>query len=156
LSSLTLVRRIAARPQIVFEALIEAQAIARWWGPDSGPVLLAETDARVGGQFRVRFRTVNGNEHEASGHYLEILRPTRLVMSWRWIAGGELDEAGEESRIEIDLRPIDGGTELIFTHARLKTEASRSSHERGWNGSLDKLEQYILEAPGPTAAVELA
>jgi hypothetical protein len=31
-----------------------------------------------------------------------------------------------------------------FTHAPLQTEASRASHEQGWNGALDKLERYFL------------
>ena len=104
MTSLTLVRRIAARPSIVFDALTTPDGIACWWGPDDGPVLLAETDVRVGGRFRVRFRMLDGTEHESSGQYIEVVKPTRLVMSWRWTHGGEPEEAGEESRVEIDLR----------------------------------------------------
>ena len=44
MTSLTIVRRIAARPSIVFDALTTPEGIACWWGPDAGPVLLAETD----------------------------------------------------------------------------------------------------------------
>lgn len=137
--SLTLVRRIAARPSIVFDALTQPDGIACWWGPDDGPVLIAETDPRVGGRFRVRFQTRDGSEHESTGTYLEVAKPTRLVMSWQWTHGGDRDEHGKESRIEIDLRPIDTGTELTFTHADLGTEASRAGHESGWSGALDKL-----------------
>jgi uncharacterized protein YndB with AHSA1/START domain len=143
MTSLTLVRRIAARPSIVFDALTTPDGIACWWGPDDGPVLLAETDVRVGGEFRVRFRMLDGTEHESSGEYIEVDRPVRLVMTWRWTHGGEAVEAGEESRVEIDLRPIDTGTELTFTHARLQTEASRDSHAWGWGGALDKLERHF-------------
>ncbi len=120
--------------------------IASWWGPDDGPVLLAETDLRVGGRFRVRFRMLDGSEHESSGEYLEIVRPTRLVMTWRWTHGGEPVEAGEESRVEIDLRPTDTGTEITFMHSLLQTEASRASHEQGWNGALDKLGRSLASA----------
>src|SRR3954451_19827261 len=111
-TTLTLVRRMAASPDTVFDALTRPEQIALWWGPDDGPVLLAETDVRVGGQFRVRFRMLDGSEHESSGEYIEVVRPTRLVMSWRWTDGGEPVEAGEESRVEIDLQPIDIGCEL--------------------------------------------
>jgi len=141
MTSLTLVRRIAARPSIVFDALTTPEGIAHWWGPDAGPVLLAETDVRVGGRFKVRFRMLDGTEHESSGEYLEVNPPVRLVMTWRWL--GNEDEDGE-SRIEIDLRPVDGGTELVFTHALLGSEESRKGHEEGWNGALDKLEKYFL------------
>ena len=67
MTSLTLVRRIKARPSIVFDALTTAEGIASWWGPDGGPVLVAESDPQVGGRFRVRFRTLDGSEHESSG-----------------------------------------------------------------------------------------
>jgi uncharacterized protein YndB with AHSA1/START domain len=143
MNSLTLVRRIAARPSIVFDALITPEGIASWWGPDDGPVLLAETDIRVGGSFKVRFRMLDGTEHESTGQYLELDRPTHLVMTWRWTDGGEPEEDGEESRVEIDLRPIDNGTELTFTHSRLQTEGSRDSHAWGWNGALDKLVRHF-------------
>jgi uncharacterized protein YndB with AHSA1/START domain len=144
MTSLTIVRRIAARPSIVFDALTTPEGIACWWGPDDGPVLLAETDVRVGGRFRVRFRMLDGSEHESSGEYLEVVRPQRLAMTWRW-AGGE--DPGE-SLVEIDLRAIAEGTELTFTHSRLRDEETRRSHEHGWNGALDKLERHFLASPG--------
>jgi uncharacterized protein YndB with AHSA1/START domain len=141
MTRLTIVRRIAARPSIVFDALTMPAGIACWWGPDAGPVLLAETDVRVGGRFRVRFRMLNGSEHESSGEYREVAPPTRLAMTWRWLGG---DEDPEESLIEVDLRPIADGTELTFTHSRLHDEASARSHEAGWTGALDKLERHFI------------
>ena len=143
MTSLTLVRRIRARPSIVFDALTTPDGIAQWWGPDAGPVLLAETDLRIGGRFRVRFRMLDGTEHESAGEYLEVVESRRLVMSWQWTSGGEPEEGGEESRIEIDLKGTDTGTEITFTHARLRTEASRVSHERGWARALDKLGRHF-------------
>jgi uncharacterized protein YndB with AHSA1/START domain len=141
--SLTLVRRICARPSIVFEALTTPDGIAAWWGPDAGPVLLAETDVRIGGRFRVRFRKLDGTEHESTGEYLEVVESKRLVMSWQWTSGGEPEEDGGVSLIEIDLNHIDVGTEITFTHARLRTQASRASHEWGWAGALDKLVRHF-------------
>ncbi|HEX3404951.1 MAG TPA: SRPBCC domain-containing protein [Acetobacteraceae bacterium] len=143
MTSLTLVRRIAARPSIVFEALTTPDGIACWWGPDAGPVLFAEADVRVGGPFRVRFRMLDGSEHESSGEYTEVVKPTRLAMTWRWTHGGDPAESGGESLVEIDLRPIGTGTELTFTHSRLQTETARDSHKKGWSGALDKLERHL-------------
>ena len=141
MTSLTLVRRIRARPSIVFDALTTPEGIASWWGPDGGPVLAAETEPRVGGRFRVRFRMLDGSEHESSGEYLEVVKPERLSMSWRWTGG--VEDPGE-SLVEIRLRAVAEGTELTFTHSRLRDEATRRSHERGWSGALDKLERHCL------------
>lgn len=145
MTSLTLVRRIHARPAIVFDAVTTAEGIAHWWGPDEGPVLLSEADPRVGGRYRLRFRMRDGTEHESSGEFLEIVRPERVVMSWRWTGG--VEDPGE-SRVEIRLRAISEGTELTFTHAQLHDEATRRTHEGGWIGSLDKLEAHIARQTG--------
>jgi len=140
MTSLTIVRRIAARPSIVFDALTTPEGIAHWWGPDAGPVLAAETDVRVGGRFRVRFRKLDNSEHESSGEYLEVVKPQRLAMSWRWT--GRQEDPGE-SRVEIVLRAIAEGTELTLTHSRLHDEEITRGHEGGWNGALDKLAYYL-------------
>lgn len=145
MTSLTLVRQISARPSIVFDALTTPEGIKCWWGPDGGPVLVAESDARVGGRFRVRFRMLDDSEHESSGEYLEVDPPRRLAMTWRWL--GDEDNGGE-SLIEIDLRPAGEATELTFTHSRLHDEASRQSHGEGWSGALDKLERHFEAVKG--------
>jgi uncharacterized protein YndB with AHSA1/START domain len=144
LTSLTLVRRIKARPQTVFEAITSPEGIAHWWGPDTGPVLAAETDLRVGGRYRVRFRLLDGTEHESTGTYLELVRPEKIVMSWRWTGGAE--DPGE-SRVEFELRAIPEGTELTFSHSKLHDEDSRRSHEDGWTGALNKLEARYTGQP---------
>ncbi|XHS76545.1 SRPBCC domain-containing protein [Burkholderiaceae bacterium UC74_6] len=139
MSSMTLVRRIAASPDTVFDLLSTAEGIAQWWGPDDGPVLLSEFDARVGGRFRLRFRMRNGSEHEVHGEVLELARPSRLVTSWNWLE----NEGEPASRLEMTLRAIDDGCELVFTHALLPDEATARGHEKGWSGSLDKLQSAV-------------
>jgi uncharacterized protein YndB with AHSA1/START domain len=137
MNSLTIVRRLKARPALVFEAVTTAEGISQWWGPDAGPVTFAESDPRVGGRYRVSFTMLDGSVHESSGEFLEVTKPKRVVMSWRWTGGVE---DPNESRIEIVLRPVPEGTEMTFTHSLLSGEETRRSHEAGWTGSLDKLE----------------
>ncbi len=143
----TLVRRIAARPDIVFEALVTADGICAWWGCGDAPAVSAVSDPRVGGRFEVRFAT-DGWEHVCTGEFLEIARPEYLVMSWRWIVGGEPDERDRVSRVEFRLRPIDIGTELTLVHSELCNDVSARSHESGWAGSLAKLTHRFASAAG--------
>lgn len=143
MTSLTLVRQIAARPSIVFEALTTAEGIRAWFGPDALPVVHAEIDARVGGAYRVCFQTLDGQQHEAFGEVLDVDPPRRLVMTWRYAHGGEPEEQGHTSRIEIEVTPFEGGSELTFTHTELQNAVSQASHERGWTGALAKLVRVL-------------
>ena len=60
--SLTLKRRLKAQPEKVFRAWTEPENMMAWWGPDRAETLSAEADARVGGRFRVVFRTSDGEQ----------------------------------------------------------------------------------------------
>lgn len=139
MTAVTLVRRIRAAPEIVFEAFSTPEGLTAWWGPEDFPVIDAEVDLRLGGDFRVQFPTSDGRVHECAGQFLEIRKPELIVMSWRWTRGGDPDEVGRTSRLELRLRPIAEGTELTLRHAELRTDAAAQSHEWGWNGALDKL-----------------
>ena len=141
--SATLVRQIAARRSIVFDAFVTPEGLTSWWGPDEYPVISASADVRVGGLFCVRFKTEDGRVHECQGEFLEVVVPERIVMSWRWTMNGVsselIEEEGNVSRVEIHLRAIDTGTELTLIHGALKSETSVASHSHGWAGALRKL-----------------
>ncbi len=139
--AVTLVRRIRARPEIVFDAFATVEGLTSWWGPEDCPVLSAEADVRIGGDFRVRFPTADGRIHECAGQFLEVRKPELIAMSWRWTEGGAPEEHGRTSRLELRLRPIDDGAELTLVHADLRGDASAGSHAWGWEGALEKLER---------------
>ena len=137
--SLTLKRRLNAAPETVYAAWTDPQRLTRWFGPDSGAVTRAETDVRVGGRFRVVFHTEDGEEHDVSGLYREVVPNEKLVFTWAWRSTPE-----RESLVTIDLRKDGGDTLLTLTHEQFFDEAARDSHERGWSGALDKLERYMV------------
>jgi uncharacterized protein YndB with AHSA1/START domain len=136
--SLTLVRRIKAPPAKVFAAFVEPEKILRWWGPDAGPTLSAETDVRPGGRFRVVFRTLDGEEHENRGAYLEVVPDEKLVFTWEWAS---MDEP--ESRVTVLIEARNGGSELTVIHEHFFDEAMRDSHRWGWSDTLEKLETLL-------------
>jgi uncharacterized protein YndB with AHSA1/START domain len=140
-TSLTIVRRIAARPETVFDLVTTPEGMRGWWGPDDGPVLAAESDRRIGGSYRVRFRMLDGTEHEGTGEYLAFDPPREVAMTWRWAVGGVAEEG--ESQVAFVLRPIAEGTELTLTHSMLVSDQSAEEHGWGWNGALDKLEALV-------------
>ena len=140
LPSVTLVRRIKAPPAKIWAAITEPELMLRWWGPDAGPTLGVEADVRPGGRFSIKFRLLNGDEHNPTGVYREVVPDRKLVFTWEW---PEMPE--RESLVTFLLEPFDGGTELTLIHEQLPDEAARESHEQGWNGLLDKLLVFLGE-----------
>ena len=138
LPSVTIVRRIKAPPAKVYAALTEPKLMVRWWGPDAGPTLSAEADVRPGGRFSIVFRLLNGEEHNPTGIYQEVVPGKKLVFTWEWAGTQE-----RESLVTIALRRDGEGTLLTLMHEQFADEAARDRHARGWNGTLDKLENYV-------------
>jgi uncharacterized protein YndB with AHSA1/START domain len=138
LPSMTMVRRIKASPAKVYAALTNPQLMVQWWGPDAGPTLRAEADVRPGGRFSVVFRLLNGDEHNPTGVYKEVVPEKKLVFTWEW---PEMPE--RESLVTFLLAPFDGGTELTLTHAQLPDEAAIKSHAQGWGGWFNKLQIFL-------------
>ncbi|MCJ8156480.1 SRPBCC domain-containing protein [Sphingomonas sp. LaA6.9] len=136
--SLTITRFMKAPPAKVFAAWTDPEKLLRWFGPDSSPVLSAETDPRPGGKYGIRFCTADGEEHFAHGEYVDVVENVQLVFTWKWITFPE-----RESLVTVQLRPVDGGTELTLIHEKLFDEEVRDSHHQGWSGCLDKLEAFV-------------
>jgi uncharacterized protein YndB with AHSA1/START domain len=137
--SLTIKRRIDAPPDKIFRAWTEPEKITRWFGPEQVEVLHAETDARVGGLYRIVARSPDG-EHEVSGTYREVVPNEKLVFTWAWRATPE-----RESLVTVLLGADGGGTLLTLVHEQFFDEAERARHEHGWYGSMDKLERAVLD-----------
>ena len=76
--SLTIKRRLNAPPEAVYAAWTDPKKLVHWFGPDQGPVTKAETDVRVGGRFHVVFHSEDGEEHDVSGIYREVVANEKL------------------------------------------------------------------------------
>jgi uncharacterized protein YndB with AHSA1/START domain len=137
--SLTLKKRIKAPPARVYQAWTDPAQIVRWWGPGNCDYLATEIDLRVGGRFRIAFRTdIDGRSeetHEVGGLYRDIVPGQRLVFSWNWVSTPE-----RVSQVTVTLKPDGDGTLLTLFHEQLFDELSKTRHTRGWTASLDKLE----------------
>ena len=81
LPSVTIVRHIKASPAKVWAAITQPELMMQWWGPDAGPTLRAEADVRPGGRFSVVFRLMNGDEHNPTGIYQEVIPEKKLVFT---------------------------------------------------------------------------
>jgi len=136
--SLTLKRHFNAAPEAVYAAWTDPEKILRWFGPDAGPVTLAETDVRTGGRYTVIFHTEDGEEHHVSGVYREVVPNEKLVFTWAWRTMPE-----RESLVTVLVKPDGDGTAMTLIHEQFFDEPARDRHREGWTGCLDKLERYL-------------
>ncbi|OAI22645.1 ATPase [Methylosinus sp. R-45379] len=141
---LTITRRFAAPPAVLFDAWLDPKAVESWlFRTPSGQSAHVEIDARIGGGFAIHEQR---GESLAThfGEYIEIERPSRLVFTLG------LQREGPSTRIEIDIRPDGAGSLLTLTH-HMTTEALAKSFaiRAGWAGILEGLARQTGEADAP-------
>ncbi len=137
--SLTLVRKFKAAPEKVWRALTQPEALKQWMAPsDEFSILLAEADVRVGARYHLIIKSPDGEEHDVSGVYREVVTHRRLVYTWAWKSTPE-----RESLVTVELRAAGGGTELMLKHEQFVDEQARDRHQQGWTGCIARLERFL-------------
>jgi uncharacterized protein YndB with AHSA1/START domain len=132
-------RTFDAPVEDVFDAWTSADVIRRWWRVEEHwETREAIVDLRIGGQVRVAMHDpTDGADYGGGGLYTEIDRPNRLAFTWIW------DRDPRGTLIEIDFAETDGVTTVNFKHSGLWDEEAVQSHNYGWTGVFDKLENYL-------------
>ncbi|MGH2975290.1 MAG: SRPBCC family protein [Solirubrobacterales bacterium] len=120
--------RIAASPETVFEFFTDPDKMIQWMGRS------AELDPRPGGTMRC---DINGRD-VASGQYLELERPRRVVFSWGWEGEDSVTKPGT-STVEVVLAPDGDGTHLRLIHRDLPSAESAERHGHGWRHYAERL-----------------
>ena len=130
-------RTINATPERVFDAWLDAEALAKFMRPGPDMTCDAVNDPRVGGKFLI---TMMGDKsvHPHTGEYLEIDRPRKLVFTWH-----SKSTAMASSTVTIELEPAAGGkTELTLTHVGLP-ENQVEGHNGGWTAIVNALDDLL-------------
>lgn len=141
---LVLRRTFAAPIARVYDAWTNLEPLRAWFCPPEVTVEIRAFDFRVGGAYRMEMS--HGEHAEAppfvvSGVYREIVARERLAFTWRWEEDRPEDEF--DTLVTVEFHDRGASTELVLTHERLASDESRANHERGWNGTLDKLASYL-------------
>ena len=134
--TLVVTRFIPFPRERVFDAWLDAKRLAQFMHPGNNGRSTVETDARVGGKFRIVMHHAKtppeGVLH--TGEYLLIERPSRLVFTWLSIP---TENRATTVTVEFEERP--GGTEVVLTHVGLPS-TQVEGHRRGWGEILGLLE----------------
>ncbi len=131
--------RIAASPETVFDFFVDPDKMIQWMGRS------ARLEPRAGGEFRCEMKA----DTIASGEFVAVEPPDRIVFTWGWNSEDSVTKPGSTT-VEVLLAADGDGTHLRLIHRDLPSPESAEKHGHGWRHYLDRLGKSALgEDPGP-------
>jgi putative methionine-R-sulfoxide reductase with GAF domain/uncharacterized protein YndB with AHSA1/START domain len=162
MSSTRVSYHIDAPRSLVYRALLDQRAVARWMVPTGMTSHVHAFDAREGGSFRISLTydeptgTGKTTAHTDTyhGRFVRLIPDEQVVETVEF----ETTDPGMQGEmlITISLADADGGTDLLAVHDRLPPSLSERDNELGWRQSLAKLAALVQsshesELPGVVA-----
>ena len=133
-------RVLATKPDKVYRAFIEADAMAKWLPPNGFACTVHHLDAKVGGSFRMSFRNfTTGKSHSFGGQYLELVPGERL----RYTDKFDDPNLPGEIQVTVALKPVSCGTELNIVQEGLPDAIPVEACYLGWQDSLRNLASLV-------------
>jgi uncharacterized protein YndB with AHSA1/START domain len=131
---------IAAKPEKVYRAFLEAAALARWIPPNGFTCNIHHMDAKVGGKFKASFTNfTTGKSHSFGGEYLEMVPNERL----RYTDNFDDPNLKGEIQVTVDLKKVSVGTELKIVQAGIPDVIPLEACYLGWQESLANLARLV-------------
>jgi uncharacterized protein YndB with AHSA1/START domain len=143
---LTLVRLYAAPREKVFQAWVDCELLAQWWGPRGFTNPVCELDPRPGGAILIDMTGPDGTVYPMGGTVREIVPGEKLVFSTTAFEN-ELGEPGLEDLTEVTFSEKEGMTRVVI-HATIVKAAPEVAEalegmEQGWSESLCRLADVL-------------
>ena len=127
-------RTIAAPPEVLFAAWLDAASVGRWLRPGATTHTVAAIDAREGGDFQFSMHTPGGVV-EHVGKFLVIEPHARLVFTWN------SPHSGGDSLVTVTFTPKGKATEVAIHHEKLPADKV-AAHTGGWTDGLAGLDAF--------------
>ncbi len=139
-NNISLHKVIKAKPEKVFRAFIDADAMASWISPYGFICIVHEMNAEVGGTFKMSFKNFStGSSHSFGGQYLEITPNEFLKYS------DKFDDPNLPGEIitSVSLKKVLVGTEVKILQENIPAVIPPEMCYLGWQESLDKLTRLV-------------
>jgi len=139
--TLTIIRIFDATREQVFQAWIDPDQLAQWWGPEQlhTPRESIEIDPRVGGIWKATMvMNAGGQEYPTRAEIIRIKVPELIEMR---------ETASEmfpfETILKISLEEFDGKTILTIISRMITENPDFGGAVEGWGTSLEKLRRLL-------------
>jgi uncharacterized protein YndB with AHSA1/START domain len=133
-------RVLATKPEKVYRAFIEADAVAKWLPPNGFTCTVHQLDAKVGGTHKMSFRNfTTGIGHSFGGKYLELVPGERLRYADRF----DDPNLPGEMQVTVTLKQVSVGTELTIVQEGIPDAIPVEACYLGWQESLRNLAALV-------------
>jgi uncharacterized protein YndB with AHSA1/START domain len=133
-------RVLATKPEKVYRAFIEADALAKWLPPNGFTCTVHSFDGKVGGSFKMSFRNfTTGGSHSFGGKYLE-LEPGKRV---RYTDVFDDPNLPGEMTVTVDLKQVSVGTDVSIVQEGIPDAIPAEACYLGWQESLRNLARLV-------------
>lgn len=133
-------RIIPTKPEKIYRAFVEPDAVASWLPPFGFVCTVHDLDAREGGKHRMSFRNfTTGDSHSFGGIYHELIPGERLVYT------DSFDDPNlpGEMKVTVSLKAVSVGTELSIEQQGIPDAIPPEACYLGWQESLRKLTRLV-------------
>jgi uncharacterized protein YndB with AHSA1/START domain len=139
-NTIRLHRVLKAKPEKVYRAFLDADAMSKWLPPNGFTAKVHHLDAKVGGTYRMSFTNFStGKSHAFGGKYLE-LTPNECI---RYTDKFEAANLPGEMLTTITLKEVFCGTELNVTQEGVPAAIPAEACYLGWQESLALLAKLV-------------
>ncbi|MCW5691431.1 MAG: SRPBCC family protein [Pseudolabrys sp.] len=133
-------RVFTTKPDKVYRAFIEADALAKWLPPNGFACTVHSLEPKVGGTFRMSFRNfTTGHSHAFGGEFLELVPGTRV----RYTDKFEDPNLPGEIRVTVELKKVLVGTEVSIVQEGIPDAIPVEACYLGWQESLRNLARLV-------------
>ena len=138
--SVQLHRVLRTKPENVYRAFLEPEAMSKWIPPYGFTCQVHHMDARVGGTFRMSFNNFSsGIGHSFGGEYLELV-PNELI---RYTDKFDDPNLPGVLQVLVTLKPVLCGTEINIVQEGIPEAVPLEMCYLGWQESLAQLATLV-------------
>ena len=133
-------RVLTGKPERVYRAFLDADAMAKWLPPFGFTCKVDRLDARVGGSYHASFTNFStGNSHSFGGTYKELVPSEKIVYT------DSFDDPNMpgEMRTTVTIRKVSAGTELTVVQEGIPEAIPVEMCYLGWQQSLVQFAQLV-------------
>ena len=133
-------RVLATRPEKIYRAFLEADALAKWLPPNGFTCTVHHLEPHAGGTFKMSFRNfTTGIGHSFGGEFIELVPHERIHYTDKFEDPG----LAGDIHVTVTLKPVSVGTEVTIVQDGLPDVIPPEACYLGWQESLRNLARLV-------------